>query len=232
MTVSAYVQSAIFLILAAVSLFAAAGTLAILGFWLYLAILAAIIVASLLALDPGLLRERMRPGGQRPPLALRLFTTVMFLHWIVAGLDRGRFHWSDGVPSWIQALGLIALTAGYVLCFWAMAVNRFFSSVVRIQSDRGRGRERAVRLRATPGLSREHRDHARQRPGARIVACRAARDRFKPAVLALPRHQRRPRAPDGIARLCRLCAPRPLAPGARHLVRRSRDLPRPAHPRH
>jgi protein-S-isoprenylcysteine O-methyltransferase Ste14 len=24
-----------------------------------------------------------------------------------------------------------------VLCFWAMAVNRFFSSVVRIQSDRG-----------------------------------------------------------------------------------------------
>jgi protein-S-isoprenylcysteine O-methyltransferase Ste14 len=137
MPVSAYVQSAIFLVLAALALFASAGTLAILGFWLYLAILAAIIVASLLALDPGLLRERMRPGGQRPPLALRLFTIVVFLHWIVAGLDRGRFHWSDGVPSWIEALGLIALAAGYVLCFWAMAVNRFFSSVVRIQSDRG-----------------------------------------------------------------------------------------------
>jgi protein-S-isoprenylcysteine O-methyltransferase Ste14 len=137
MPVSAYVQSAIFLVLAALALFASAGTLAILGFWLYLAILAAIIVASLLALDPGLLRERMRPGGQRPPLALRLFTIVMFLHWIVAGLDRGRFHWSDGVPPWIEALGLIALAAGYALCFWAMAVNRFFSSVVRIQSDRG-----------------------------------------------------------------------------------------------
>jgi len=137
MPVSAYVQSAIFLILAAVALFAAAGTLAVLGFWLYLAILAAVIVASLLALDPGLLRERMRPGGQRPPLALRLFTIVMFLHWIVAGLDRGRFHWSDGVPPWLQAIGLIALAAGYALCFWAMAVNRFFSSVVRIQADRG-----------------------------------------------------------------------------------------------
>lgn len=137
MPVSAYVQSAIFLILAAVALFAAAGTLAILGFWLYLAILATIVVASLLSLDPGLLRERMRPGGQRPPLALRLFTIVMFLHWIVAGLDRGRFHWSDGVPSWIQASDLIALAAGYVLCSSAMAVNRFFSSVVRIQSDRG-----------------------------------------------------------------------------------------------
>ena len=79
----------------------------------------------------------MRPGGQRPPLALRLFTIVMFLHWIVAGLDRGRFHWSDGVPPWIRAIGLITLAAGYALCFWAMAVNRFFSSVVRIQSDRG-----------------------------------------------------------------------------------------------
>jgi hypothetical protein len=93
MPVSAYVQSAIFLILAAVALFASAGTLAIIGFWLYLAVLAAIIVASLLALDPGLLQERMRPGGERPPLGLRLFTVVMFLHWIVAGLDRGRFHW-------------------------------------------------------------------------------------------------------------------------------------------
>jgi hypothetical protein len=46
MPVSAYVQSAIFLILAAVALFAAAGTLAILGFWLYLAILATIVVAA------------------------------------------------------------------------------------------------------------------------------------------------------------------------------------------
>jgi hypothetical protein len=32
----------------------------------------------------------MRPGGERPPLGLRLFTVVMFLHWIVAGLDRGQ----------------------------------------------------------------------------------------------------------------------------------------------
>jgi hypothetical protein len=63
MPVSAYFQSVLFLILTAVALFASAGTLAILGFWFYLAILAAIILASLLELDPGLLRERMRPGG-------------------------------------------------------------------------------------------------------------------------------------------------------------------------
>jgi protein-S-isoprenylcysteine O-methyltransferase Ste14 len=137
MFVSAYLQSVLFLILAAVALFASTGTVAILGFWVYLSILAAIILASLLVLDPGLLRERMRPGGKRPPLGLHLFTIVLFLHWIVAGLDRGRFHWSDSVPLWIQALGLIAVAGGYALCFWAMAVNRFFSSAVRIQAERG-----------------------------------------------------------------------------------------------
>jgi protein-S-isoprenylcysteine O-methyltransferase Ste14 len=137
MPVSVYFQSVVFLILAAVALFASAGTLAIPGFWLYLAIFAAIILASLVELDPGLLRERMRPGGKQPPFALRLFTIVLFVHWIVAGLDRGRFHWSDSVPPWLQALALIAVPGAYALCFWAMRVNRFFSSVVRIQAERG-----------------------------------------------------------------------------------------------
>lgn len=137
MPVSAYIQAALFVLATAVALFAAAGTLEIAGFWVYVAIFAAMMVASFAFLDPGLLRERMRPGGQRPPLALHLFALVLVLHWIVAGLDRGRFHWSDTVPAWLRAAGLIAVAAGYGLALWAMLVNRFFSSVVRIQSDRG-----------------------------------------------------------------------------------------------
>src|SRR5258708_856725 len=137
MPVSAYIQSALFVVLNAIALFAAAGTVEIAGFWVYVAIFAAVMVASFAFLDPELLRERMRPGGQRPPLALRLFTAILVLHWIVAGLDRGRFHWSDTVPAWLRAAGLVAVAAGYGLALWAMLVNRFFSSVVRIQSDRG-----------------------------------------------------------------------------------------------
>jgi protein-S-isoprenylcysteine O-methyltransferase Ste14 len=137
MPISAYVQSAVFLVLAAAALFGGAGTLDIPGFWIYLAILTAIMVAALFGLDADLLRERMRPGGQKPPLALRLLMLLFFMHWLIAGLDRGRLHWSDTVPDWLQALGMVAVAAGNVVCFWAMRVNRFFSSIIRIQSDRG-----------------------------------------------------------------------------------------------
>jgi protein-S-isoprenylcysteine O-methyltransferase Ste14 len=134
---SAYVQAAAFVIATAVALFGSAGTLAILEFWFYLAIFTGVMVVSFATLDPGLLRERMRPGGQRPPVALRLFSIVLFVHWIVAGLDRGRLHWSDSVPPWLQGVGLFAVAGGYALALWAMYVNRFFSSVIRIQADRG-----------------------------------------------------------------------------------------------
>ncbi len=137
MPVSAYFQAAFFFLLAAAALFASAGTFAIAAFWIYLAIFAAVFVASFLWLDPDLARERMRPGGKKPPLALRMFSGVLLLHWIIAGLDRGRFHWSDTVPLWLQVLGLIAVAGAYAFALWAMYVNRFFSSVIRIQSDRG-----------------------------------------------------------------------------------------------
>lgn len=137
MPVSAYIQSIVFFALAAAALFVSAGSVAIPTFWVYLAIFAAVLVGSFLWLDPDLARERMRPGGKKPPLGLQVFSGVLVVHWIIAGLDRGRLHWSDSVPAWLQWAGLAVLAAGYALCFWAMRVNRFFSSVVRIQNDRG-----------------------------------------------------------------------------------------------
>lgn len=137
MPASAYLQSLGFFAMAVAALFASAGTVTILTYWVYLAILAAVFVASLFWVDPDLARERMRPGGARPPAALWLFSGVLIAHWMIAGFDHGRFHWSDSVPVWLQAVGLTAMAAGYAFCLWAMRVNRFFSSVVRIQADRG-----------------------------------------------------------------------------------------------
>ena len=137
MPAAAYVQSIVFFVLAALALFASAGTAALPTYWVYLGIFAAVFVASFLLLDPDLVRERMRPAGTGQPFGLKVFSAVMFAHWIVAGLDHGRYHWSDNVPLWLQWLALTFLAAGYALCLWAMRVNRFFSSVVRIQPDRG-----------------------------------------------------------------------------------------------
>ena len=137
MPVSAYVQSVAYFLAAAVALFASAGTVAIATYWVYLAIFAAVFIVSFLWLDPDLARERIRPGGKQPPIALQLISVVLVSHWIIAGLDRGCFHWSDTVPPWLQWLSLFALAASYALCLWAMHVNRFFSSVIRIQDDRG-----------------------------------------------------------------------------------------------
>jgi protein-S-isoprenylcysteine O-methyltransferase Ste14 len=137
MPASALLQSFAFLVIAAVALFASAGTLKFISFWVYLALLAAVFIASMVWVDPDLARERMRPGGQKAPLALQLITVALIAHYVVAGLDRGRYHWSDGLPTWLHALGLAAMAASYALALWAMVVNRFFSSVIRIQSDRG-----------------------------------------------------------------------------------------------
>ena len=69
---------------------------------------AVVMIVSFAALDPDLLRERMRPDGKKPP-SLRVFSLVLFMHWIVAGLDRGRFHWSDNVPDWLQGVCLFTV---------------------------------------------------------------------------------------------------------------------------
>jgi len=65
MPISAYIQSVLFVVMIAVALFASAGTIAIPGFWIYVAIYTFVFVLSLVIPDPALLEERMRPGGKR-----------------------------------------------------------------------------------------------------------------------------------------------------------------------
>ena len=55
---------------------------------------------------------------------------------VVAGLDH-RYNWSSVFPFWLIALGFMLVLLGYSFATWALAENRFFSSVVRIQADRG-----------------------------------------------------------------------------------------------
>ena len=52
-------------------------------------------------------------------------------------MDVGRLHWTDAVPAVVQWLALLTMAAALGVVTWATAVNRFFSSVIRIQTDRG-----------------------------------------------------------------------------------------------
>jgi protein-S-isoprenylcysteine O-methyltransferase Ste14 len=55
---------------------------------------------------------------------------------ILAGLDE-RFGWAGSIPLWVQIAAFILLGLSYPLFTWAMISNRFFSTFVRIQKDRG-----------------------------------------------------------------------------------------------
>jgi protein-S-isoprenylcysteine O-methyltransferase Ste14 len=69
-------------------------------------------------------------------LAPLMAVSIVFPMVIVAGLDH-RYNWSPDFPLWLIVIGFILISLGYAFAAWALVENRFFSSVVRIQTDRG-----------------------------------------------------------------------------------------------
>lgn len=108
--------------------------------WVYLVVFALTSLlgsAAIYRRNPGLLKQRMQFGQSDIPD--RLFRAVLgigFLsHYVIAGLDIGRFHWSGQFPLFIQILALIGFAGGLVLGVWAAVVNPFFTTEVRIQDE-------------------------------------------------------------------------------------------------
>ncbi|MEJ2012912.1 MAG: isoprenylcysteine carboxylmethyltransferase family protein [Anaerolineales bacterium] len=127
-----------------VLLFIAAGTLAWPGAWVYVGLLLVASIGGRVVVyfrNPDTLLERAKfydaggtPDGER--LLVGLVGIVLpALSAITAGLDH-RFRWTPEFPAWVLIIGGILLLIGYGAGVWAMVVNRFFSAVVRIQSDR------------------------------------------------------------------------------------------------
>jgi protein-S-isoprenylcysteine O-methyltransferase Ste14 len=88
--------------------------------------------------NPGLIAERFKPGPGEQDRFFKIGISILtLLMLIVAGLDVGRYHWSGLVAPWLQIAALVVVVLGYLFMAWATLANRFFSSAVRLQSDRG-----------------------------------------------------------------------------------------------
>lgn len=119
-----------------------------LGWWQAWLFSALIIVAGLYPRiwvakkHPGLMSERAKLGKAQnvkswdKVLSLLMAVSLSFPLFVVAGLDHF-FEWTLSFPTWLNTLGFILIVTGYSFAGWAFTENRFFSTVVRIQKDRG-----------------------------------------------------------------------------------------------
>lgn len=124
----------------AVILFASAGTPDWAAGWAYVGLVSIGTVASMLIVDTELLAERSQvgQGAQTIDVVLAVIMARVGPAAIatVAGLDL-RFGWMPEIPRVLSAAGMLGMILGYAIGMWAMASNKFFSGVVRIQSERG-----------------------------------------------------------------------------------------------
>ena len=135
-------RSVVGLAILAVMIFLAAGRLSYWQGWVFLQLSLAFLGLTALVLhdNPSLIRERLFPGeGTKiwDKVYFGASTPLYFASIILACLDRGRLLWHSRFPAGLYVLGIAGYVCGQSLMLWAKSVNHFFSSVVRIQGDRG-----------------------------------------------------------------------------------------------
>jgi protein-S-isoprenylcysteine O-methyltransferase Ste14 len=146
------------------SLFAVSGDWEWIEAWLYLGL------SILLSLAPRWIAARRYPGflHEREKfiqaegikkwdrvLVLLIALPVPLATWITSALDR-RLFWTEIPMAGWELIGLTGFLIAAVVAGWSMVENAFFSSVVRIQEDRGQrviqsGPYRFVRHPGYPG---------------------------------------------------------------------------------
>ena len=135
-------QIASFLVVTALLLFIAAGSLTWLYAWLYMGVSLLIILINSFFATPEL-AELVAERGRKKENVEKwdpLLSGLILLPWLgiylVAGLDF-RWQWFPELVVGWHLGALIMYVLGNYLALWAMTANRFFSTAVRIQFDRG-----------------------------------------------------------------------------------------------
>jgi protein-S-isoprenylcysteine O-methyltransferase Ste14 len=124
-----------------VLLFGLAGRWSYWQAWVFVGLTTLVLIVMSTLLSPGreLIEERLNPKqGVKTwdKLYMALSTPLYFIALIIAGLD-ARFRWTHDMPLWFYWSGAAAYLLGNAILLWARYTNHFFSSMVRIQADRG-----------------------------------------------------------------------------------------------
>jgi protein-S-isoprenylcysteine O-methyltransferase Ste14 len=134
------VKSLAGVVLTALLLFLPAGMLAWPWAWAYLVIDMLVIGLTALLVDPELIAERnQRRHADQKAWDRALFGAFGLIIGLLIPLLAGfnvRYDWQPSISSTVQVGALIVYILGWGIHLWSMIANRFFSQVVRIQTDR------------------------------------------------------------------------------------------------
>jgi protein-S-isoprenylcysteine O-methyltransferase Ste14 len=119
-------------------LFISAGTLSWKWAWYVLLLGLFLLIFNSILLPAELIEERGRKKENVKKWDRILTSIIMFptiLMYVFSGLDR-RFHWTGDIPVIMNIAGMVFIFLGSLLFTWSMVSNKFFSTLVRLQTDR------------------------------------------------------------------------------------------------
>ncbi len=104
-----------------------------------LILLSELLMGTILTRNKALIEEQLNPKeGVKSwdKVYFGITTPLYFIAIILGGLD-ARFGWTRGMPLAVYWTGVAVYVLGQAIFLWARYTNNFFSSMVRIQVDRG-----------------------------------------------------------------------------------------------
>ncbi len=133
------IQTILSLVLQGGLLFLCAWSVRWIWAWIFMATGLFILIINLFVLPIEVIEERGRKkeNVKNWDKVLTKLTVIPLLGiYILAGFDY-RLHWTQGWPFAIHIVGLALYFISSMIFTWSMVSNRFFSTMVRIQSERG-----------------------------------------------------------------------------------------------
>jgi len=132
------IQVFLTLLLQGVILFIAAGTFQWKWAWILLGLGVFILLINLSAIPKEVIEERGKvkkdaKKWDKVITSANIIPTILL--YVFCGLDY-RFGWTESINGLINIIGLLFILLGSLLFTWSMVSNNFFSTFVRLQTDR------------------------------------------------------------------------------------------------